>query len=41
MYMRPRCIGMLRHLPLLTFVELIASKYHMIFYFTLGDHAVS
>jgi len=31
MYMKPRCTGMLRHLPLLTFVELTDSKYSMIF----------
>jgi len=35
MYMRLRCTGMLRHLPLLIFVELTASKYFMISYFTL------
>jgi hypothetical protein len=31
MCMRPRCTGMLRLLLLLTFVELTASKYSMIF----------
>lgn len=30
MYMRPRCTGMLRHLPLLTFVELADREYSMI-----------
>lgn len=38
MYMRLRCTGMLRHLPLLTFVELTDSKYHMIFLLHLRDY---
>lgn len=37
MYMRPRCTEMSRHLLLLTFVELKASKYSMIFCFTIYE----